>query len=439
MSHSDIRLGVIGLGYVGLPTAAGFAELGYPVWGTDQDQAKLDMLRRGLTPIHEPGLQELLDKHLPSGRLSFVGDIASVVREASILFICVGTPQAEDGQADLSQVEQVVKTIAQHLDGYRVIVEKSTVPVTTAGWIKRTVARYSDGTAEYDVASNPEFLREGSAVQDFLRPDRVVLGVESERARILLEALYASFDCPVFVTDTNTVELIKHASNSFLAMRVSFINMIADLCEATGADVGKVAKGIGLDPRIGQAYLEAGLGYGGYCLPKDVRAFVHIGEQLGVDLSLLKAVERINNARIGRMVEKVTKALWIVKDKKIGVLGLAFKPGTDDIRESPSLKVVERLQEAGATLSLHDPEAMENARQRYGEVAGSVEHCESPYEAARGSHALLVLTAWPEYRELDLDRVRDLMSTPLIVDGRNLFDPAAVRGRGFEYISVGRL
>ena len=433
-----MKLGIIGLGYVGLPSAAGFAELGFDVVGTDSDPRKLEALHKGRSHLYEPGLQELLDKHLPSGRLRLADDIETVVNEATVLFICVGTPQAENGQADLSQVEEVVASIARHIDGYRIIVEKSTVPVATAGWISRTIAANTNGVTDFDVASNPEFLREGSAVSDFLNPDRIVLGVESQRARETLEGLYASLDCPVFVTDLNTVELIKHASNSFLAMRISFINMISDLCEATGADVTKVAAGMGLDSRIGQAHLEAGLGYGGSCFPKDVRAFIHMGEQLGVDFTLLNTVEDINQARIDKTVGRLASALGGVEDRPIGVLGLAFKPGTDDIRESPSLKVVQRLLAAGAVLRLHDPKAMDSTRVVLPEIPGRLAYCQSPYEAADGSDALLLLTAWPEYRELDFARVRGLMAKPLLLDGRNLLDPGEIRSLGFDYSSMGR-
>ena len=438
MTQFQLKIGVIGLGYVGLPSAAGFAEMGFSVIGTDSDPKKLATLHEGRSPLYEPGLQELLDRHTSSGRLRFVEDIASVVREATVLFICVGTPQAQDGQADLSQVDGAVKEIARHLDEYRIIVEKSTVPVTTADWIKKTVSSHTNGIPEFDVASNPEFLREGSAVADFLNPDRIVLGVESERARSILEGLYTSFYCPVFVTDLSTVEIIKHASNSFLAMRVSFINMISDLCEATGADVNKVAEGMGLDPRIGHAYLEAGIGYGGYCLPKDIRGFIHIGEQMGVDFSMLKAVEDINDRRVDRLLRKIEDAAGQIEGLQIGVLGLAFKSGTDDTRVSPSISVVQRLQKEGAKLRLHDPQAIENTRNQIPDSPGLVVYCDSAYEAAEGCDALLLLTGWPEYRELDLTRLNSLMSSPVIIDGRNYLEPAEARSAGFQYSAMGR-
>ena len=438
MYQPQIKLGVIGLGYVGLPCAAGFAEKGFSVVGTDSDPKKLETLHEGRSPLSEPGLQELLDRHLASGRLRFADDIASVVREATVLFICVGTPQSEDGQTDLSQVDVVVRTIARHLDDYRVLVEKSTVPVTTADWIRRTVALHTNGAVNFDVASSPEFLREGSAVHDFLNPSRIVLGVESQRARSILEGIYASFDCPVIVTALNTAEIIKYASNAFLATRISFINMVSDLCEATGADVTHVAAAMGMDPRIGTRYLDAGLGYGGSCLPKDIRAFLHTFRDMGLDGSLLHGVEQVNGARVDRLIDKVTEAVGTVRNKQLGVLGLAFKPGTDDIRMSPSIEVVRRLLAKGARLHLHDPEAVDNVRTQIPDFSDGVEYCTSPYDAAAGSDALLVLTAWPEYRALDFARLRQLMSAPVVVDGRNHLDPAEMRGAGFEYFSIGR-
>jgi len=438
VQNSGVTLGVIGLGYAGLATSVGFAEVGYTVIGTDQDIARLDTLKQGKPPFYEPGLRELLLNHTSSGRLRFVGDTATVVREARILFICVGTPESSNGMPDLSHVDDAARSIAQHLDDYRLIVEKSTAPVMTAARIKRIISEHSNGAADFDVASNPEFLREGFAITDFVKPDRIVLGVESERARQLLKDVYTRFARPMVVTDLNTAEIIKHAANSFLATRISFMNMVSDLCEATGADVTQTAEALGMDQRIGRSYLEAGLGYGGSCLPKDLRAFIHVGHESGVDFSLLKAVDDVNNSRIDRFVAKIAMVVGDIHGKTLAVLGLAFKAGTDDIRESPSMKLVERLHSAGAKLRLHDPVAMDNARMQCEEVAGSLEYCLTPYEAASGSNALLVLTAWPEYRQLDLARVRDLVSTPVIVDGRNLFNPSAVRDLGFQYTSIGR-
>lgn len=343
---------VLGLGHVGLPTAVGFAELCWQVTGTDSDSSKVKLIANGHCPFYEPDLEPLLRKNLAEGRLKVTSDVGVAVRESDILFVCVGTPQKPNGSPDLSQVEAVIRTVAENLNGYKLIVEKSTVPVQTTQWIKRTILRYAGNDAEFDVASNPEFLREGTAVHDFFHPDRIVIGVESERAKNWLLELYKPLNAPIIITDVNTAELIKHAANSFLALKISFINMISDLCEAVGADVTEVAKGIGLDPRIGPQFLQAGIGYGGYCLPKDLKAFIHIAEEYWVDFSLLKEVERINEARIDRFVRKVQQALWVLKDKTLAVWGLAFKPNTDDIREAPSLKVIRRLLDEGANLRL---------------------------------------------------------------------------------------
>ncbi len=329
------------------------------------------------------------------------------------------------------------------LNGYKLIVEKSTSPVRTADQIKRTIRRYCNGGNQFDVAVNPEFLREGQACRDLFHPDRIVLGVESERARDLLLRIYRPLldrlaPGKVVVTDLTTAELIKHASNAFLATKISFINMIADICEASQADVTEVAAGLGLDPRIGPAFLEAGAGFGGYCLPKDLRALIRIGEDLGVDVRLLRDVEAINRQRVDRLIRKLEQTLWVLRGKTVGILGLAFKPGTDDVRGAPSLAIVDRLLSENVRLRLHDPRAVENMRRVLPEDAARLVYCASPYDAAQGAHALLVLTEWEEYRELNLGQVAGLMETPCIIDGRNLFDPATVRGRGFEYVSVGR-
>lgn len=451
---------VLGLGHVGLPTALGFAEAGWHVLGADDEVGKIAQLRRGIAPFFEPGLDELLERHLRSGRFVPVENPADAIRRADVVFVCVGTPQREDGSADLSQVEAVARSVARHLNGYKLVVEKSTTPVRTAERIKQTLLRYRNGNHEVDVAVNPEFLQEGKAIHDVLHPDRIVLGVDSERARRLLEKLYRPIlnripgpggceqcerqasqrhaDGRVLVTDLSTAELIKHAANAFLATKISYINMVGDLCEATGADVTHVAYGIGLDPRIGPHFLRAGVGYGGYCLPKDVRAFIRIAEEQGVEFSLLKAVEAINERRVERLAEKVRQALWVVRGKTITVLGLAFKPGTDDIREAPSLKVLAQLLSEGAMLRLHDPRAAENVRRIFPEEAGHIVYCATPYDAASGAHALLLLTEWEEYSALDLVRLRSAMEVPIIIDGRNVFDPAAVRALGFEYYGMGR-
>ncbi len=445
---SDATITVLGLGHIGLPTALGLADLGRQVIGADDDSAKVQRIRSGDPSFYEPGLTELLAKHLKSGRFQPQEDVAAAVRAGSIIFICVGTPQKASGQADLGQVEAVAQVVARNLNGYKLLVEKSTVPAITAQWLKRTIIRYNSnkpsqetgrgaGPADFDVASNPEFLREAKALEDFFHPNRIVCGVESERARQILLNLYSPLNCPVVVTNTSTAELIKHAANAFLSMKISFINMVSDLCDKVGADVGAVARGVGLDNRIGPQFLDAGIGYGGYCFPKDLRAFIHLAEEHGVDFGLLQEVERINQRRVDVFVGKVRQVLWNLRGKALGVLGLAFKAGTDDTRESVSLRVIEALREEGCILRLYDPQAMPNTRRELPE-SSQISYCSSAYEAAQGAHALLVLTEWPEFRDLDLARVKSLMEVAVLVDGRNLFDPEAVRKAGFEYVSMGR-
>ena len=438
-----MKIGVLGLGHVGLPTALGFAELGWDVVGADDDREKAARIAAGRLPFFEPQLDKLLRKQLELGRFHVTELVQDAVKAADVLFVCVGTPQREDGSADLSQVEAVARTIARGLNGYKLIVEKSTSPVRTAEQIRRTIRRYCNGDHEFEVAVNPEFLREGNACADFFKPDRIVLGVESERSRELLLEVFRPLlngfsNDKLILTDLNTAEIIKHASNAFLATKVSFINLMADFCEASGADVGLVAKGMGLDPRIGDGFLRAGVGFGGYCLPKDLRALISMGEERMLDVTLLRAVEEINRRRIDRVVEKLLGALWVLQDKTIGILGLAFKPGTDDVRGAPSLKVIERLLGEGARLQLHDPQALDNVRELFPQDDGRLAYCESAYEAARGAQALVLLAEWEEYRTLDIARLGKLMETPVMVDGRNLYDPMALRRAGFDYISVGR-
>lgn len=449
--NSTLKIAVVGLGHVGLPTALGLADLGWEVVGADDDADKVRHIARGEMPFYEPGAQALLCRQLDSQRFRATADVPAAVAAADVVFVCVGTPQRDDGSPDLSQVESVSQTIARRLNGYKLIVEKSTTPVRTAEQIKRTIGRYANGNHDFEVAVNPEFLREGRALHDFANPDRIVLGVESDRSRDLLLRIYRpllerlaepSGSCDledrVVVTDPSTAELIKHAANAFLAMKISFINLVSDLCEATGADVTQVARGLGQDPRIGHAFLRAGIGFGGYCLPKDLRAFIRIGTEQGVDVGLLTAVEHINELRTERILQKVRQAVWIPRGKTIGILGLAFKPMTDDVREAPSLKIIERLRSEGATLRLHDPQAMDNVRRLLPEEPDRLSYCSSPYDAAAGAHVILLLTEWEEYRELDFARIRQLMEVPVLIDGRNLFEPAAVRGSGLEYYSIGR-
>jgi UDPglucose 6-dehydrogenase len=422
------------------------------VVGADSDAAKIAALQRGECPFYEPGMQELLLRHRNNPRFQLTDDIESAIRAGTILFICVGTPQRENGAPDLSQVEFLAHCIGRNLNGYKLIVEKSTVPAITGQWVKKTVSRHRrhalaaeiknrttyGKAAGFDVASNPEFLQEGRAIKDFFHPDRVVCGVETVRAQRLLADLYRPLNCPVLFTDLNTAELIKHTANAFLATKISFINMVSDICEAVGGDISQVAAGIGLDARIGRSFLNAGIGYGGYCLPKDMRAFINLGEENQVDVSLLREVEAVNNGRVRRFIGKVRQALWVMQGKTIAVLGLAFKAGTDDIRDAASLRVIRMLLEEGAAVQAYDPKAMENARRTMPEITGRLKYCASAPEAAQGAHALLVLTEWDEFKTLDLRQIRELMEVPVIVDGRNLCNPAEVRRAGFEYLCMGR-
>ena len=433
-----MKIAVIGTGYVGLVTAAGLAELGHRVVGADKDADKIARISSGAVPIYEPGLNELLAVNIQKGRLSFSSDLVAVTREADVIFVCVGTPQHDDGSADMSQIEEVSRLIAENLSDYKVVVEKSTVPVKTSHWIKRTIGLYKKTDTAFDVASNPEFLREGSAVADFLNPDRIIVGVETERARDILCRIYDRFKDRLVITNIDTAELIKHASNSFLAMKISYINLISNICEKTEANVDQVAEGMGLDPRIGSRFLKAGIGYGGSCFPKDIKALVKIGEDLGVDMSLLKEADRINTDRFRVMMAKIKKALWILKDKQIAVLGLAFKPETDDIREAPSIRIIRELLREGARLRLYDPQAMDNMKQLFPPERGRLDYFPSPYSAAEGANCVLFLTEWEEFSRLDLSQIKETMATPIVIDGRNIFGPDALRKLGFEYYSIGR-
>ncbi len=433
-----MKIAVIGTGYVGLVTAVCLAEIGHDVIGTDVAADKIDKASQGTSHIYEPGLEELLKKNLKKGNLTFIHDLDETIRSADVLFVCVNTPQRKDGSADMVYVEGVSRRIAENLNDYKVVVEKSTVPVKTSMWIKRTIDLHKKKDVEFDVASNPEFLREGSAVLDFLNPDRIVIGVESERAKDILVKIYEKYKDRVLVTNIDTAELIKHASNSFLALKISYINLISELCEKTDADVEQVARGMGLDPRIGGQFLKAGLGYGGSCFPKDIRALVKIGEDLGVKFDLLKEADRINLRRIDLFVDKIKKALWILKDKTIAVLGLSFKPETDDIREAPSLKVISRLLEEGALLRLYDPQAIKNVKEIFPDQPPQVYYAKSAYDAVDKANVLLIVTDWSEFAKLDLRKIKGLMDNPIIIDGRNIYDPVKMRKLGFEYYSVGR-
>ena len=433
-----MKIAVFGTGYVGLVTAVGLAELGHHVVGADKVAEKIDKIAKGEVPIYEPGLNELLESNLKKGRLAFSSDLDKTILDSDVIFVCVGTPQGDDGSADMSQIEEVSRMIAENLNSYKLVVEKSTVPIKTSSWIKRTITLYKKTDMAFDIASNPEFLREGSAVSDFLNPDRIIIGVETKRAKEILVKIYEKAKDRLVITNIDTAELIKHASNSFLAMKISYINLMANLCEKTDANIEQVAQGMGLDPRIGGLFLKAGLGFGGSCFPKDLKALIKIGEDLGVNMNLLKETDRVNADRVKIFLEKIKKALWILKDKKIAVLGLAFKPETDDIREATSIKVIRELLGEGANLRLYDPQARENMKELFPEYLARIVYCDSPYEAAAGVNALLIITEWKEFLDLDLKKIKEVMANPIIIDGRNIYDAERIKKLGFEYYSVGR-
>ncbi len=425
---------MVGTGYVGLVTGTCFAQMGHKVICVDSNKEKIETLKKGECPIYEPGLQELIQKNRKAGRLRFTTSISEGVKSSTVVFIAVHTPPRADGTADLSFLAGVSREIAAVLDGYRVIVDKSTVPVETGEKVAATIKRYNRHNVDFDVASNPEFLREGSAVQDCLHPDRIVLGVTSKRAAKILKDIYKPLKAPVIVTDIKSAEIIKHACNSFLALKISFMNAIAQICELAGANVEEVAQGMGLDKRIGRSFLNAGIGYGGSCFPKDVAAFIKISEQLGYDFKLLRTVEDINKRQRQFFLKKVEETLWVLGDKTVGVLGLAFKPNTDDMRNAPSLDIIKALQKAGASVKAYDPKSMDVAKK----MLKGVTFCKDPYETAAHADALLILTEWDEFKRLKLDRVRASMASPIIIDGRNLYDPAQMEEAGFVYKSIGR-
>jgi len=448
-----LRISIVGTGYVGLVTGACLAEIGHEVVCTDNDAAKLQTLESGRLPIYEPSLDEVIAKARKRGKLSFRAKPAEAVAAGDAIFICVGTPPLPNGDADLSAIDHVARLVATEARSPKIVIEKSTVPAQTGQELKRALSVYGRKSGvTFRVASNPEFLREGTAVEDFLHPDRIVVGVEDESTERQLKDIYRpvlerKFNCPVhspacpegaapawLVTTINSAELIKHASNSFLAVKISYANMVADLAERLGADVEEVVRAVGMDPRIGRSFLNAGLGFGGFCLPKDLQAFVHLAERSGVDFTMLKEVEKINRRRIVHFIEKIRRALWVMKDKRIGVLGLAFKPNTDDIRFAPAIELITQLLAAGARIRAHDPEAMEKTRA----VLPQIEYARSSYEAAEDAEALLIATEWAQFRDLDWDRIRELMARPLVLDGRNFLSPREMKARGFEYYSFGR-
>ena len=429
-----MKLTLIGTGYVGLVTGACFAEVGHHVVCVDNDAAKVKLLQAGGIPIYEPGLEELVKKNVAAGRLTFTSSTAGGVQQSDVIFIAVPTPPQPDGSVELSFIERVARDIAAAMTTYKIVVDKSTVPVKTGEKVAETIKRYCPAKVDFDVVSNPEFLREGFAVGDLMKPDRVVIGVRSQRPVAAMKEIYEPFNAPIVVTDINSAELIKHASNSFLALKISYINAIAAICEATGANVQEVAAGMGLDERIGRRFLNAGIGFGGSCFPKDLSAFIKIAEQNGYDFRLLREVQRINTDQMERFVKKITETLWVLKDKTIGVLGLAFKQNTDDVRMSPAIDLCQRLQKEGATLRVHDPKAMDKARA----VLTNVTYIDDMNAVADGCDALVVATEWDEFKKLDLERARKSLTHPILFDGRNLFDRAEMERLGWIYKSVGR-
>ncbi len=448
-----MRISVIGCGYVGLVTGACLADIGHDLYCADNDASKIEILRAGKLPIFEPYLDILTERVARQDRLHFVADPGEAVRSSEVVFICVGTPPLENGDADLSAIDSVARMIATEGSGSKLVIEKSTVPAQTGQELMRALAVYGrKSSANFRVASNPEFLREGTAVADFFHPDRIVVGADDESVGEQLREIYRplleqKFDCPAHVagcplgkpprfiiTTVNSAELIKHASNSFLALKISYANALADLCDRLGADVEEVTAAVGLDPRIGPQFLSAGLGFGGFCLPKDIQAFIRLAERVGIDFGILKEAEKVNLGRVDQALEKTRKALWVIKGKKIGVLGLAFKPDTDDIRFAPAIELVKRFVAEGASVSAYDPHAMDKAR----ELLPKIFFASDPYRAIKDADAIILATEWKVFRDLDWERISKEVSRPLIIDARNFLNPAAMKELGYEYHSFGR-
>ncbi|MBN1445631.1 MAG: UDP-glucose/GDP-mannose dehydrogenase family protein [Candidatus Omnitrophica bacterium] len=439
------NIGIIGAGHVGLVTAGCFAKMGHHVVCADNDTKKIEKIKKSEMPFYEPGLQEMIEETCKNGSLVFVTTIAELAKKCDIIFIAVGTPSTEEGGADLSYVENVTVEIAKALTGikketadgekiYKLIIEKSTVPVLTGEWVKRTLELMGPTGIEFDVAANPEFLREGNAIKDFMEPDRIVIGVESERARKIFEEIYASIKAPVIFTDVKSAELIKHASNSFLALKISYINAISQICERVGGDIEKVAEGMGYDKRIGRDFLKAGIGWGGSCFLKDVSAFIKLSEDIGYKFNLLKDVREINREQRLFVVKKAKDLLWNLKGKEIAVLGLSFKPDTDDVRDAPAIDIIAALLKEGASVKCYDPEASENMKSFFPDIV----YCENPYSAAEDASLLIFLTEWDEFKTLDFGRLKKIMSMPHVIDGRNFIDAKKLKEAGFIYRFIGR-
>ncbi|NPA39748.1 MAG: UDP-glucose/GDP-mannose dehydrogenase family protein [Thermodesulfobacteria bacterium] len=434
-----MHIAVIGTGYVGLVSGAGLADFGMKVVCVDKDEEKIEKLKKGEVPFYEPGLEDLVKKNLSAGRLEFTTDLKEAVKNSLVIFVCVGTPPAPDGSADLSQIKDVALSLAEVIDDYKVIVTKSTVPVGTNRWIKQLIDENKKHDVSVDVISNPEFLREGSAVEDFMHPDRVIIGGESAYAIAIIKDIYRPLylaETPFIITNLETAELIKYASNAFLATKITFINEIANFCEKIGADVTVVAKGMGLDPRIGAKFLNPGPGFGGSCFPKDVKALVHQGRQVDSPFKILEAVLEVNETQKLRAIQKLESLIGDLSGKTIGVLGLSFKPNTSDVRESPSLAVVPKLIEKGAKVKVYDPVAMEEFKKAVGDL--EVEYAETPIECAKDTDGIIILTEWNEFRFLNLGELKKVMKNPVLVDMRNIYEPSLVKKLGFKYSGVGR-
>jgi UDPglucose 6-dehydrogenase len=429
-------LAIIGSGYVGLVTGACFADVGHNVICVDNDAQKIKQLQAGEVPIYEPGLEEIIHRNVSAHRLRFTGSIEEGVQNSQIVFIAVPTPQQPDGDVDLSFLEKVAREIAGVLTDYRVVVDKSTVPVKTGEKVAESIKRYNRHGADFDVVSNPEFLREGCAVADLMNPDRIVIGAQSERAIDLMKKIYEPFMAPILVTDISSAELIKHCANSFLALKISYINAVSAICETSGADVEKVADGIGMDHRIGRDFLNAGIGYGGSCFPKDIAAFITISERLGVPFTLLEEVQRINNSQKERFLKVIRETLWVLREKRIAVWGLTFKPDTDDLRSSVAIELVADLLREGAHVIAYDPKGMQKARAI--KAIADAEFASSALEAVNDAEALIIATEWNEFANVDLAVVKEKMRTPIVFDGRNLLDPETMGRMGFHYYSIGR-
>jgi UDPglucose 6-dehydrogenase len=433
-----LKICMVGTGYVGLVSGACLADFGNTVVCVDIDEHRLEQIRSGIMPIYEPGLSELVERNYSSGRLRFTTDLGRAVKESSVVFSAVGTPMRDDGSCDLTDVFQVARDIGLHIDEYKVIVQKSTVPVGTSEKVGDIIKENLKKRVEFDRVSNPEFLREGSAIEDFMRPNRVVIGVETDRSREIMREVYRPLyllETPIVFTTIRTAELIKYASNAFLATKISFINEMADVCEKVGADIDEVAKAMGLDRRIGSKFLHAGIGYGGSCLPKDVSAIMHTADEAGLPLRVIRAAHEVNESRVPIMLEKMHAEITDLEGKSIAVLGLAFKPNTDDIREAPSLKLIDRLLEEGAKVRAYDPAAMDNTKALYRD---RIAFFDNAYSAVESSDALVIMTEWNEFRVLDLDKVKSLMKESIVFDCRNIYKPGSMKKMGFKYHSFGR-